>query len=90
MKRHANSIDTSKKVCGSCQSSLLFLGRFKADGTPAAKRGASQFSLFVKSNFIAVKQQFPNGRHPRPISVHSHSDISGYLNRAVSEVMMQS
>lgn len=62
LRRHSNSIDVDKRVCGSCRSRLQFLGRFKQDGTPAAKRGPSQFSLFVKSQFNTIKQQFPQGK----------------------------
>ena len=67
-KRHSNSIDTVKKVCGRCQSKLQFLGRFNHDGTPAVKRGPSQFSLFVKQHFSTVKQTFPAGNAPSPPS----------------------
>ena len=67
-KRHSNSIDTVKKVCGRCQSKLQFLGRFNHDGTLAVKRGPSQFSLFVKQHFSAVKQTFPAGSQPSPPS----------------------
>ena len=31
--RHSNSIDVTKKVCGACRSPLVFLGKFKPDGT---------------------------------------------------------
>ena len=37
--RHSNSIDVKKKVCGACRSPLLFLGKFKPDGTVRRQRG---------------------------------------------------
>lgn len=49
--RHSNSIDVTKKVCGSCRGPLNYLGRFLPDGTPAKARAATGFSLFVKEHF---------------------------------------
>ncbi|KAK9861778.1 hypothetical protein WJX84_009911 [Apatococcus fuscideae] len=54
-KRHSNSIDVAKQVCGACKSKLQSLGRFQADGTPARTRAPTPFSLFVKERFGAVK-----------------------------------
>ncbi|KAK9837857.1 hypothetical protein WJX74_006363 [Apatococcus lobatus] len=54
-KRHSNSIDVSKQVCGACKSKLQSLGRFQADGTPARSRAPTPFSMFVKERFGAVK-----------------------------------
>ena len=64
VKRHSKSIDTTKKVCGACKGTLAFLGRFNQDGTLAKQREPSQFSLFVKDNFGAVKQSLPPGDLP--------------------------
>ena len=48
--RHSNSIDVSKKVCGACRAPLTFLGRFRADGSPAKRRAPSKYCEFVKEN----------------------------------------
>lgn len=37
--RHSNSIDVTKKVCGACRSPLVFLGKFKPDGTVSEEGG---------------------------------------------------
>ncbi|KAI7836948.1 hypothetical protein COHA_009197 [Chlorella ohadii] len=59
--RHSNSIDVKKKVCGACRSPLVFLGKFKPDGTPAKQRRPSRFAEFVKENAAAIKAQLPAG-----------------------------
>jgi hypothetical protein len=61
--RHSDSIDVSRQVCGVCQSVLERLGRFNADGTPAKRRAASGFSLFVKERFAAAKAALPSAAH---------------------------
>lgn len=42
--RHSNSIDVKKKVCGACRSPLVFLGKFKPDGT--VRREGSRLGNF--------------------------------------------
>uniref|UniRef100_A0A061R9L5 Sprt-like metalloprotease n=1 Tax=Tetraselmis sp. GSL018 TaxID=582737 RepID=A0A061R9L5_9CHLO len=59
--RHTNSIDVSRQLCGICKGRLEPLGRFNPDGTPAAKRKASGFSLFVAANFSETKAGLPPG-----------------------------
>ncbi len=53
--RHSASIDTSRKACGLCGGRLSLAPRLKADGTPAAKRAPTAFSLFVKDHFGTTK-----------------------------------
>lgn len=61
VRRHTNSVDLATTVCGACGGKLDFLGRFNKDGTPAAKRAPTQYSMFVKENYGAVKEQHPPG-----------------------------
>lgn len=49
------------QVCSACRCPLQSLGRFNADGTPAKTRQPSQYSLFVKDHFAALKKQLGPG-----------------------------
>ena len=61
--RHSASIDVSRKACGVCGGRLLLLPKLKADGTPAAKRAPTAFSLFVKDHFAAAKSALKAREH---------------------------
>ena len=56
--RHSKSIDTDTHGC-SCGSKLQLLPRLKVDGTPAKKREAGGFAMFVKDNYASVKASNP-------------------------------
>ncbi len=59
--RHSNSLDVNSKVCGVCNGRLVALGRFNQDGTPAAVRAPTPYSIFVKEHFSAAKARCPAG-----------------------------
>lgn len=60
-RRHSKSIDVSTQACGRCRARLAFLGKFRADGTPAKARTPSAFSAFVRDNFADVRAACPPG-----------------------------
>lgn len=55
--RHSKSININRHRCGRCNSALVELGRFKADGTPLRQktRSVNQFASYVQSNYSACK-----------------------------------
>lgn len=53
--RHSDSLDVNRFRCGICHSTLVRLGRFNADGTPAKEKVASGFALYVKEKYSAIK-----------------------------------
>jgi len=57
--RHSKSIDVEAKACGVCNGRLEFIGKFNPDGTKAAEREATAFSLFVKQHFAVIKERLP-------------------------------
>ena len=52
-----------RDTCGVCGGRLALLPRLRADGTPAAKRAPTAFSLFVKTHFAAAKAALPGAPH---------------------------
>ncbi|KAK3273974.1 hypothetical protein CYMTET_17820 [Cymbomonas tetramitiformis] len=60
-RRHSKSINMATQCCGLCKGALEFTGKFNSDGTPAAVRKASAFSLFVKDKFGEIKSSLGPG-----------------------------
>ncbi|KAK9864667.1 hypothetical protein WJX84_001637 [Apatococcus fuscideae] len=65
-KRHSNSIDVSKQVCGACKSKLQSLGRFQADGTPARSRAPTPFSMSLRYR-PHLRAQAPENYEESPV-----------------------
>ena len=52
--RHSKSINTTTQGCGKCGGTLVLMGKFNSDGTPAKEGKANAYSLFVKEHFAEV------------------------------------
>jgi hypothetical protein len=65
--RHSASIDVQRHLCGACHGTLVALGQFTKDGTPARARGPTAYSAFVKASFPAARAAMPPGTPSREV-----------------------
>lgn len=53
--RHSKSINSATHGCGKCGGTLVLLGQFNQDGTPAKAKQGNSYSMFMKEHFSATK-----------------------------------